>query len=526
MRFFPFILSCLFFLVALAAGFYSKWVWIAALPFAILVWIGFSDLIQVRHAVRRNYPVTGRFRSFFYWLRPFLRQYIVESETEGRPFNNEQRALVYKRAENVSSVEPFGSHVDNDRAGFEWIAHSIGAVQPAPIETLRVKVGGKSCKLPYSASVLNISAMSYGSLGGHAIEALNRGAAKGGFYHDTGEGGVSRFHKAGGGDLVWELGSGYFGCRTADGNFDPDKFKDTAALDQIKMIEIKLSQGAKPGHGGLLPGAKVTEAVAEARGVPIGETVVSPPFHKAFSTPVELLQFVEKLRDLSGGKPVGFKLCMGPAYEFLAIIKAMLETGIKPDFIVVDGAEGGTGAAPMEFQDHIGSPLRDGLILARNALIGAGLKDEIRLAASGKLVSGYGMSAALALGADWINSARGFMFSLGCVQSLHCHDNTCPTGIATQDPSRERGLVIPEKAEYVYHFHHNTLHALAEVIAAAGASHPYELEPDRLMIREANLKSVPASEYYELLENDILLNAPEETYLAKDWAKANPHVFH
>ncbi|MFC7291993.1 FMN-binding glutamate synthase family protein [Hirschia litorea] len=525
MRFFPFIIVCIALAVAIVASLYSEWAWLAIVPLAVLFWFGIADLFQVRHAVRRNYPVTGRFRWFFYWLRPFLRQYIVESETEGRPFNHEQRQLVYRRAANESSVEPFGSHVDNNTNGFEWIAHSIGAVEPAPIESLRVMVGGPDCTKPYSASVLNISAMSYGSLSGHAIEALNRGAAKGQFYHDTGEGGVSKFHKAGSGDLVWELGSGYFGCRTADGNFDAQRFEEVASLDQIKMIEIKLSQGAKPGHGGLLPGAKVTQAIAETRGVPVGETVVSPPYHKAFSTPLELVQFIAKLRKLSGGKPVGFKLCMGPAHEFLSIIKAIVETGIKPDFIVVDGAEGGTGAAPMEFQDHIGSPLRDGLILARNALVAAGLKEDIRLAVSGKIVSGYGMAAAMALGADWINSARGFMFALGCVQSLHCHNNTCPTGIATQDPGRERGLVIPDKAERVYHFQHNTLHALSEVIAAAGASHPYELDPDRLMIKTDAMKSVPASQYYDLLEKDELLNSPNDTYLAQAWARANSAHF-
>lgn len=525
MRFFPFVLSCLALLISVGASLYTEWAWIAIVPLALLTGFGFLDFFQTEHAVRRNYPVTGRFRWFFYWLRPFLRQYIVESETEGRPFNHEQRSLVYKRAKNVSSVEPFGSHVDNNTTGFEWIAHSAGAKEPAPLESLRVDIGGSDCKQPYSASVLNISAMSYGSLSGRAIEALNKGAAKGNFYHDTGEGGVSRFHKAGNGDLVWELGSGYFGCRAPDGNFDPVQFKETAKLDNVKMIEIKLSQGAKPGHGGLLPGSKVTEAIAEARGVPVGETVVSPPYHKAFSNPIELMQFVKQLRDLSGGKPVGFKLCMGPAHEFLAMVKAMLETGIKPDFIVVDGAEGGTGAAPMEFQDHIGAPLRDGLILARNALVGAGLKDEIKLAASGKIVSGYGMAAAMALGADWINSARGFMFALGCVQSLHCHKNTCPTGIATQDPSRERGLVVPEKADRVYHFHHNTLHALAEVIASAGVSHPYELEAERLMIKQANKKSIPATQYYDLLETNTLIEDAAGTYLDRDWERANPNSF-
>ena len=523
MRFFPFILILAGLAASVFALRYSDWAWAGVGVLGVVAAAGLGDLLQTKHAIRRNYPVTGRIRWFFYWLRPFLRQYIVESETEGRPFNQEQRTMVYRRAKNISSVEPFGSHVDQGGEGYEWLSHSMGAVQPN-VDGLRVDVGGADCKQPYSSSVFNISAMSFGSLGGKAVEALNRGAALGGFYHDTGEGGVSRHHRHGG-DLVWELGSGYFGCRAPDGGFDPDRFKETASDDQIKMIEVKLSQGAKPGHGGVLPGKKVTAEIAEARGVPLGQTCVSPPYHPAFSTPLELMGFIAQLRDLSGGKPVGIKLCMGPAYEFLALVKAMMDTGIKPDFIVIDGAEGGTGAAPAEFQDHIGAPLRQGLVLARNALVGAGLKDEIRLAASGKLISGFGMAAAMALGADWVNSGRGFMFALGCVQSLQCHSNHCPTGVATQDAGRQRALVVSDKAQRVRHFHHNTLHALAEVCASAGASHPRELTPDRLLIRTTATDVRSASAVYQLLDPGALRTAPARTPLGEAWAQADPARF-
>jgi len=373
--------------------------------------------------------------------------------------------------------------------------------------------------------VFNISAMSFGSLGARAIEALNRGAARGGFYHDTGEGGISRHHRAGGGDLVWELGSGYFGCRTGDGGFDPERFRDIADEPQVKMIEIKLSQGAKPGHGGVLPGAKVTAEIAEARGIPVGQTCYSPPAHTAFSTPLELMAFIARLRELSGGKPVGIKLCVGNRWEVLAIVKAVLETGIRPDFIVVDGAEGGTGAAPAEFMDHIGMPLREGLVVVRNALVGTGLKDEIRLAASGKQVSAYALASSMALGADWVNTARGFMFALGCIQSLHCHENTCPTGIATTDPGRQRGLVIPDKAERVYHYHRNTVKALMEVVGAAGCEHPGELTPHHIMQRVTESIARPAAENLRLIAANELIEAPERTHLRDDWDRAQAASF-
>ena len=523
-RFLPLLLVLALLAACIAATQVSLWFVVPLVALGVLALIGVYDLIQSRHAIWRNYPIIGRIRWIAEELRPFFRAYIVESETEGRPFNHEDRAMAYRRAKNVSSVEPFGSHLDIDKPPYEWLSHSIAAHHCTDMDP-RVMVGGADVKQPYSASVLNISAMSFGSLGAHAIEALNRGAAKGGFYHDTGEGGVSRYHKAGGGDLVWELGSGYFGCRAEDGSFDTVRFRDVAQNEQIKMIEIKLSQGAKPGHGGVLPGSKVNEEIAEARGIPIGKTCFSPPAHSAFSTPIGLLEWIVQLREMSGGKPVGFKLCVGNRWEVLALCKAMLKTGIRPDFIVVDGAEGGTGAAPAEFLDHVGAPLRQGLVLVRDALIGCGLKDDIRLAASGKQLSAFSMAASMALGADWVNSARGFMFSLGCIQSLNCHNNTCPTGIATTNPSRQRGLFIEDKAERVYHFHRNTVAALMEVVGAAGCDHPNELTPRHIMHRISEDVAEPAHRAYNLLEPDVLLNDPWSTKLGREWDLAQAESF-
>lgn len=523
-RFIPLALVVVLFVVCVGAIDHIPWLGYVAVLVGGGVVLGFYDLAQSSHTLWRNYPIIGRIRWIAEELRPFFRSYIVESETEGRPFNHEERAMVYRRAKNVSSVEPFGSHLNNERPPYEWLAHSLSAAMPTDANP-RILVGEGVCAHPYSASVLNISAMSFGSLGARAIEALNRGAAKGGFYHDTGEGGVSRYHAAGGGDLVWELGSGYFGCRTKDGGFDPIRFEETAKFGQVKMIEVKLSQGAKPGHGGVLPGSKVTREIAEARGIEVGQTCLSPAAHSAFSTPIEMMEFIARLRELSGGKPVGIKLCVGNRWEVLALVKAMLETGLHPDFIVVDGAEGGTGAAPAEFLDHVGAPLRQGLLFVRNALVGAGLKGQIRLAASGKQVSAFSMAASLALGADWINTARGFMFSLGCIQSLNCHNNNCPTGIATTKAGRQRGLVISDKAERVYHFHKNTVHALMEVVGAAGCLHPAELSPCHIMHRVTEDDARPADRAYELLETGQLLADPASTSLYDDWDLARAESF-
>ncbi|MEL7481908.1 MAG: FMN-binding glutamate synthase family protein [Pseudomonadota bacterium] len=523
-RFLPVLASLALFALSLAGWQRSVFAVIGAILFGALLLVGLYDIVQTRHALWRNYPILSRVRWIAEELRPFLRAYIVESETEGRPFNHEDRAMVYRRAKNVSSVEPFGSHLDIEAASHEWVAHSISAKHPETDDP-RVTVGAHGTAQPYSASVFNISAMSFGSLGARAIEALSRGAAKGGFYHDTGEGGVSRYHKAGGGDLVWELGSGYFGCRNKDGSFDPGQFAETAQLDQVKMIEIKLSQGAKPGHGGVLPGSKVTPEIAEARGIAVGETCLSPPSHTAFSTPIELLEFVAKLRALSGGKPVGIKFCVGNRWEVLALCKAMLKTGERVDFMVVDGAEGGTGAAPAEFQDHVGAPLRQGLVLTRNALVGTGLKADVRLAVAGKQVSAYALASSMALGADWVNTARGFMFALGCIQSLNCHRNTCPTGIATTDRGRQRGLVVTDKAERVYHYHRNTIAALMEVVGAAGCCHPSELTPRHIMRRITEDRGISAETAYQLVAPSALVDDPSATTLAREWAMAQADTF-
>ncbi len=523
-RMLPFAIIIALLVLSVAGLYVSAWFGLPTLVFGALTLIGLFDLVQTPHTIWRNFPVAGRIRWVGEALRPFLRAYIVESETEGQPFNHEERAMVYRRAKDVTSVEPFGSQIEMDKPPYEWLSHSMAAQLP-DIADPRVTIGAPGTAKPYNASVFNISAMSFGSLGAHAIEALNRGAAMGGFYHDTGEGGISTYHEAGGGDLVFELGSGYFGARAKDGSFDPGMFAENAAREQVRMIEIKLSQGAKPGHGGVLPGAKVTDEIARARGISVGETCYSPASHSAFSTPLELMEFVASLRELSGGKPVGIKFCVGNRWEVLALMKASRASGIRPDFLVVDGAEGGTGAAPAEFQDHVGMPLRHGLVLTRNALVGTGLKPEIRLACAGKQISAFQLAASMALGADWVNTARGFMFALGCIQSLNCHNNTCPTGIATTDRGRQRGLVVADKAERVANFHRNTVKALMEVVGAAGCAHPAELTPRHIMHRVTEDIAEPGQRAYKLLEPGELLSAPGGTHLGREWAMAQPDSF-
>ncbi len=475
--------------------------------FSVLALLGLLDLVQAPHSLRRNYPLIGRLRWMFEAIRPEIRQYLFESDTDGKPFSREQRALVYQRAKGANAAHPFGTELDVYGDGYEWIAHSVMPRKKTDADP-RITIGGAQCRQPYSASVYNISAMSFGALSSNAIRALNRGAKAGGFYHDTGEGGVSAYHREFGGDLVWEIGSGYFGCRRKDGGFDTEQFKTTAQLSQVKMIEIKLSQGAKPGHGGVLPGRKVTQEIAQARGVAVGEDCISPAAHTAFDTPIGLMQFVAQLRQLSGGKPTGFKLCIGDAVEFIAIVKAMIETGIIPDFIVVDGAEGGTGAAPLELSNHVGMPLREGLIFVLNVLTGAGLREQLCVGAAGKVTSAYGLAANLALGADWCNAARGFMFAIGCVQSLSCHTDRCPTGVATQDPRRVRGLVVSDKAERVTSFHRSTVEALTEIVAAAGLEHPDDLQPAHLWQRTGSHQICSAEDCYEFLAPGALLENP------------------
>lgn len=421
------------------------WLFIVILP---LITLGFYDLAQRKHTIMRIYPVIGHLRYLFEYIRPEIQQYFVESDTNGQPISREFRSLVYQRAKGELDTRPFGTLFDVYRDGYEWINHSL-APKPIHEKNPRIRFGGQECLLPYDASPLNISAMSFGALSQNAILALNKGAETGGFAHNTGEGGISPYHLKHGGDLIWQIGTGYFGCRSSDGGFDQQLYVEKARLDVVKMIEIKLSQGAKPGHGGILPAVKLTQEIADIRHVPMGHDVISPPAHTAFSTPLGLLEFVARLRDLSGGKPVGFKLCIGSKREFLAICKAMLETGITPDFITVDGGEGGTGAAPIELTNSVGTPLRDGLIFVHNALRGSGLRDRIRIIASGKVTTPYHMLRLMALGADTINSARAMMFALGCIQSRQCHKDTCPTGVATQNPARYKALDVDIKAKRV-----------------------------------------------------------------------------
>ena len=496
-----------------------------ALATGALTAVGIADLLQTRRAVLRNYPILGHVRYLFETIRPEIRQYLLESDTDAVPFSRQQRAIVYQRAKQELDKRPFGTQLDVYSAGFEWINHSLA---PAPVQhhDFRVSIGGPACARPYDASVFNISAMSFGALSANAIRALNRGAKTGRFAHDTGEGSISRYHREHGGDLIWEIGSGYFGCRDAQGRFDPERFAENARDPQVRMIEIKLSQGAKPGHGGVLPGPKVTPEIAEARGVPPWTDCVSPASHSAFATPIELLGFVEHLRTLSGGKPTGFKLAIGHPWEWFAIAKAMQQTGVVPDFIVVDGKEGGTGAAPAEFMDRLGTPMQDALRLVHDTLVGLGLRDRVRIGAAGKLTSAFDLARTMALGADWCNSARGFMFALGCIQAMSCHTGRCPTGVTTQDPLRQRALVVPDKAERVFNFHQNTLRALAELIAAAGLDHPSRLRPEHIVRRVTQNEIRLLSTLHPPMQPGGLLDGEADAPVYRMfWPKARPDSF-
>ena len=482
-------------------GPHALWPWVVLGP---LVLLGIRDLTQNRHAICRNFPILGHMRYFLEVIRPEIYQYFIENDTEGVPFGREQRSLVYQRAKNVRDTTPFGTKEDVYAPGYEWVNHSILA-RHIDAEDMRISVGGPDCKQPYSCSLLNISAMSFGSLSMNAILSLSRGAKMDNFAHNTGEGGLSPYHLEGGGDLIWQVGTGYFACRDDAGAFSPPMFSEKSAIPNVKMIEIKLSQGAKPGHGGILPAAKVTPEIASIRGVPMGKDVLSPPGHSVFSTPIGLLEFVAQLRELSGGKPVGFKLCVGKRREFLAICKAMIQTGITPDFIVVDGGEGGTGAAPLEFSNHIGAPLVQGLIFVHNALVGYALRSKIRIIASGKVTSGFGMLKRLAIGADACYSARAMMMSIGCIQALKCNSNHCPVGVATQEKHLMAGLVPSDKAPRVASYHHETIRSLAEMLGALGLSSADELRPWHLMHRISPTETRHYGELYDFLREGALL---------------------
>lgn len=511
-------------MLSLWLGWGNWWSLFAAIICIPVILIGLYDWLRPDSNVARNYPVAAHIRWLFYDLRPFLRQYIVEGDLEGTPYSFEARELVYARANDETDTHPFGTERDTEKDGYVWVAHSIAPAAEPEMQP-RVVVGNEQTSKPYCASVFNISAMSFGALSANAVEALNLGARQGGFYHDTGEGGLSEYHLRHGGDIVWEIGSGYFGCRDKQGKFDPIRFADSAQQDVVKMTEIKLSQGAKPGHGGLLPARKVTEEIARARQVEPYQDCLSPRGHSAFSTPIEMLEFAANMRELSGGKPVGFKLCVGQPHEVMAVMKAMLKTGIYPDFIVVDGAEGGTGAAPLELSDWVGMPLLEGLVLMRNALVGTGLRKHVRLAASGKIYSGMGLAHNMAIGADWCNAARAFMFSIGCIQAKRCHLGTCPTGVTTQDPWRQRGLIPEIQGKKAARFHARTVASLSNIVAAAGLAHPKDLQPHHLSTRINAAKMEALAKVHTFLPENILLEAPEDTMYANWWEAADADSF-
>ncbi|MET0766648.1 MAG: FMN-binding glutamate synthase family protein [Aeromicrobium sp.] len=508
---------------ALVAVIVSPWWWIAAGPLLFLAAVAVHDLVQIRHSVMRNYPIIGHLRFMLEEIRPEIQQYFVESATSGTPYDRETRDLVYDRAKGNKGEEPFGTERDVTAVGYEFVAHSLRA-RHADGTIPRVRLGGPACTQPYDMALLNVSAMSFGSLSGNAIEALNAGAAMGGFAHDTGEGSISPYHLKHGGDLIWEIASGYFGCRTPDGHFNPERFAERAALPSVKAISIKLSQGAKPGLGGLLPGAKVTQEIAETRGVEIGETIVSPPTHNAFDTPRELIQFIEQLRELSGGKPVGFKLCIGSRREFLAVCKAMVERGSYPDFIIVDGSEGGTGAGPVEFEDNVGMPLTEALMFVHNALVGSGVRDYVRIGASGKIATGADMVKRLCQGADFTMAARAMMFAIGCIQAQKCHTNHCPVGVATQDPARARALVVSDKSVRVRNFQALTVASAAQIVASMGLDSFADLTPRKLFRRVDPHVTKTYADLYTWLTPGQLLTDPPQAW-SRDWRLADPGDF-
>ncbi|MGZ2371518.1 FMN-binding glutamate synthase family protein [Ancylomarina sp. YFZ004] len=502
-----FIFLSIVILIAIAV-IYSVWtpiIW-SLILFGPVIILGYSDILQTKHTIKRNFPVIGNFRYILEKIRPEIMQYFVETDTEGRPINRLFRNIIYQRAKKVIDTTPFGTQVDVYRNGYEWMDHSIYAKSYPDLETKpRVHVGGPDCQKPYSANILNISAMSFGSLSQNAILAMNKGAKRGGFAHNTGEGGISPYHIQPGGDLIWQIGTGYFGCRTKNGRFCPDTFQKNASEDNVKMIEIKISQGAKPGHGGILPASKNTAEIAEIRHVEPHTVVQSPPSHSTFNSPEGLMHFIKQLRDLSGGKPIGFKLCLGKKDEFVHMCEAMISTGIKPDFITVDGGEGGTGAAPIEFSNSLGMPLRDGLSFAINTLRGYDLKKDIKVIASGKVFTGFHMVRVIALGADMVNCARAMMIAIGCIQSLQCNLNNCPVGVATQNKSLMKGLVVEDKAIRVANFHHETIKSFIELLAASGISSPGELSRKHINRRLSMNNVLNYSEIFPEVEEGIYL---------------------
>ncbi|WP_353233527.1 FMN-binding glutamate synthase family protein [Diaphorobacter ruginosibacter] len=513
----------------------GSWWWAGYGTCLALSVVGIWDMLQTRHSILRNYPIIGHLRFLLEYIRPEIRQYFIEADQEALPFSRAQRSLVYQRAKGEPDSRPLGTLLNVAAQGYEWVNHSM---QPTRLDShdFRIWIGGQPgeplegvcpCTQPYHASVFNISAMSFGALSANAILALNKGARAGGFAHDTGEGSISQHHRVHGGDLIWEVASGYFGCRNDDGTFNEEKYIANATDPQVKMIELKLSQGAKPGHGGMLLGPKVTPEIAAARGVPAGVDCISPATHSAFRTPVEMMRFIARLREKSGGKPTGFKFCVGHPWEWFAIVKAMLETGITPDFIVVDGAEGGTGAAPVEFVDHVGVPLQEGLLLVHNTLVGVGLRHRIKIGAAGKVITAFDIARMMALGADWCNAGRGFMMALGCIQAQTCHTGHCPTGVATQDPGRQKALVVPDKATRVASFHKSTLHALQEMVQAAGLEHPCDITAHHIVRRISDTEVRQLAHLVLRVEPGALLGDLDKQHnvFKTYWPGASAHTF-
>ena len=505
----------------------EAFVW-SFIVFGGLAILGFRDYLKSTHPVRANYPLMGRMRYLLESIRPELRQYFWESDTDEIPYSRNQRAMVYQRAKNSQAKRSFGTEKQVYEEDYNWLNHSITPIKIANAD-FRINVGDSNSNHIYQMSLLNISGMSFGALSPPAVESLSAGARLGGFAQNTGEGSLSRYHERGGGDLIWQISTGYFGCRTEAGRFDAKQFKAKAISSQVKMIEIKLSQGAKPGHGGILPAPKVTAEIAETRGIPVGETCESPPSHAEFSTPIELLKFADRLRSLSGGKPVGIKLCIGHPWEFVALVKAMVETKILLDFVTVDGSEGGTGAAPTEFSDHIGSPLRDAVVFVDNALTGAGLRRRIKIGASAKIVSAYDISRLCALGADWCNMARPFMFALGCIQAKDCGSGNCPTGITTMDPARYRALDVPSRSVRVKNFHEHTLEAVAELLGAAGIAHPNDLNRRHIVRRLSASQIKLADQIYPRVSHGALVTGEgiiEDPRLRTYWSLVSSDSFY
>ena len=509
-------------LTTLAATLGGPGWWGLLVVLALLLLLAIHDLVQKKHSILRNYPVLGHMRFLLEGIRPELQQYFIERNFDGRPFDRDTRSSIYQRAKGIKEEQPFGTERDLYAVGYEYLVHSTAPVAKMK-DPPRVRIGGPACTKPYDMALLNVSAMSFGSLSAHAITALNSGAAKGGFAHDTGEGAISPYHRNGG-DLVWEIGSGYFGARTKEGHFDEHEFAEKAADDQVKMVSLKLSQGAKPGIGGVLPGAKVTQEIARTRDVPQGQTVISPSYHQVFSTPRELVQFIGHFRELAGGKPAGFKLCLGSRIDFLAICKAMVEEDITPDFVIVDGAEGGTGAAPLEYEDHVGMPLTEGLMTVHNALVGAGVRDRVKVGASGKVATGIDLVKRVIQGADYTNAARAMMMAVGCIQAQTCHTNTCPVGVATQDPKRMRALDVPDKTERVVRYQQATVDQAMQVIASMGLHSFDELRPHMLRRRIDHDTIRSYAEMFEHLAPGQLLRDPPASW-ERDWVRADPDRF-